>query len=293
MLVTTRTSVATGRGEVSYLHAGSGTATLFLHGVPGSAEAWRPVLDGLSPDAGRSVIVPDLLGFGGSRNRSTGIEGLGIDAQADAVIALLAHLDVTSATFVTHDFGGPVALRVFDRRPDLVDALVLSATNAFPDTPIPFPLSSIFWPVVGPLAAAAIFSPASLAAMLRTGAGDGAPKLDRQCYVGGRTQAAAIRTIFEHSLRNLREVYGPLEAVLGRLDVPTAVLWGDHDPFFALEHGRRTADAVGHATFVTLAGAGHFLPAERPEAYLAVLDGFTTELTPGPEADRDSTRAQK
>ena len=268
----TRRSLSTARGPISYLTGGHGAPVLFLHGVPGSALAWTPVLEGLASEV--TVVVPDLVGFGETPAPVPGgIGAIGLEAQAVAVAALLDALGVSSVLVVTHDFGGPVALRLFADRPDLFGGLVLSATNAFPDTPIPFPLSSIFWPVVGRAAAAAIFSPPSLALMLRTGAGSPDPKLDRSTYVGGQGQAAAIRTIFEHSLRNLRPVYAPLEAVLPTVDVPTAVIWGDQDPFFDVEHGRRTAVAIG-APFTVLPGAGHVLPAERPEAYLAAIESL-------------------
>ncbi len=115
--------------------------------------------------------------------------------------------------------------------------------------------------------------------MLRTGSGTPDPKLLHSTYVGDGRQARTIRAIFEHSLRNLREVYTPLEAVLSQLDVPTAVLWGDRDPFFNVDHGRRTADAIAGATFSVLPGAGHFLPGERPDAYVAAIESLRTSTS--------------
>lgn len=268
---TTRSSISTPRGQISFLTGGTGSPVLFLHGVPGSSATWSPVLEQLPERAG-TVFVPDLLGFGESAG-GEGIDAVGLDAQAQGVAALLDSFDLSSVLIVTHDFGGPVALQLSGGRKDLIGGLVLSATNAFPDTPIPFPLSSIFWPIIGSLAAAAIFSPASLRLMLRTGSGAGAPKLDGGSYVGRPEQARTIRTIFEHSLRHLEEVYAPLERILVGLSVPVAVLWGDRDPFFDATHGRRTADAVG-AALTLLPGAGHFLPAERPAAYVAAIDSL-------------------
>lgn len=261
---TTRRQAKTTHGRISFLDGGDGPAMLFLHGVPGSASVWEPLLDLLDD---RHVIAPDLLGFGGS----AGGRDLHAEAQAAAMVELLDVLGIGRATVVTHDFGGPVALRMFEQRPELFDGLLLAATNAFGDTPIPFPLSTILWPVVGPVAAHAIFSPASLRMMLRTGVGSPRPNLDPAVYVGDRRQAATIRTIFETSLRRLPELYGPLGRLLAKLDVPTEVVWGDRDPFFTIESGRRTADAIADARLTTLDGAGHFLPSERPAEMFTVV----------------------
>lgn len=256
---TVRGSAPTSHGGLSFLSGGDGPALLFLHGVPGSSRAWEAVVARL--DGSRRLVVPDLLGFGGSDDS----EDLHAQAQAAAIIELLEALRIERATVITHDFGGPVALRMIDQRPGLVDGLLLSATNAFGDTPIPFPLSMIFWPVVGPLAANAIFSPSSLRMMLRTGVGAPRTTLDASAYVGDRRQAHAIRTVFEDSLRRLAELYGPLAKLLPRLDIPTEVVWGDRDPFFTIDSGRRTAAAIPDANLTTVYGAGHFLPAERPD----------------------------
>lgn len=256
---TVRGSASTGHGDISFLVGGDGPALLFLHGVPGSARAWEAAVARL--DGSRHLVVPDLLGFGGSDDS----QDLHAEAQAAAMIELLEALGIERATVITHDFGGPVALHMIAQRPGLLDGLLLSATNAFGDTPIPFPLSMIFWPLVGPLAANAIFSPPSLRMMLRTGVGFPASKLDASAYVGDRRQAHTIRTIFEDSLRRLHELYDPLTELLPRLNIPTEVVWGDRDPFFTIDSGHRTAAAIPDAHLTTLSGAGHFLPAERPD----------------------------
>ena len=59
---------------------------------------------------------------------------------------------------------------------------------------------------------------------------------------------------------------------LKSVDMPSFVAWGDHDPFFPVEQGRRTANAIPGAQFEILEGAGHLLPDERP-AHVAPLIG--------------------
>lgn len=247
---------------IGYRRAGTGPPIVFLHGIPGGAASWREVAASLDASGyGFDIIIPDLLGFGGSERPRT-LADLHAAAQAEAIDGLLAELGVGPAVVVGHDFGGPVALLLAARRPAAVAALGLLATNTFTDTPIPFPLSSVNWPFLGPAARRVLFGRASLRMMLRRGTGAGSPP-DPKTYLGDRLQQRAIATIFAGSLVDLEALYRPVEAQLGALTVPVFVGWGDRDPFFPVSQGERTANAA-KADLRVYHGAGHFLPHERP-----------------------------
>ena len=190
-------------------------------------------------------------------------------AQARHLLELLDREGIREVILVAHDFGGPVAAHLLAMAPSRVSALALFATNAFPDTPIPFPLSLVKVPLLGPLAARLLFSRRSLAIMVRRGVGDPAIRLDVDRYVGGKDQRAAIASVFEVSLRRLRELYVPVEQALATAGVPALVGWGDRDPFFPVAIGRRTAELLAGARFCLYEGAGHFLPEERPDELTA------------------------
>lgn len=244
------------------------TAFLLIHGIPGSAATW----DGVAMLLGEhhDVLVPELLGFGAEP----------IPDVADALLApnqarhLLETLDRAGSDQVVvagHDFGGPVAAHLVAAAPERVAALALFATNAFPDTPIPFPLSTLTWPFVGEVAERLLFSRPSLEMMVRRGVGRPRPRLDVDRYIGDGRSQAAIATIFATSLRRLRELYTPVETALGSATVPAIVGWGDRDPFFPLAIGRRTADLLPNAHLRLYDGAGHFLPEERSAELAADL----------------------
>jgi pimeloyl-ACP methyl ester carboxylesterase len=231
-----------------YLHrfGAEGPLVVLLHGIPGSAGTWLGVAERLA--GSHRVLVPDLIGFGKSR-RSDRIGELWADAQAEALEKLIGE----PAVIAGHDFGGPVALTLFGRRPDLFRRLVLLATNAFADTPIPLPIRAVRWPLVGGIAEHVLMSGPGL----RLVAGGNAD-------VGDGSQVRATRRIFATALRELRDRYEPIEAVLPLIEAPATVVWGDEDPFFSVEQGRRLAASIPGARFRLLSGAGHFLPVERP-----------------------------
>ena len=255
---------------ISIKEFGGGPAVVLVHGIPGSAATWRPVADRLAAD--HRVLVPDLVGFGATGGTPP-IAELRAEAQAAELASALDRLAVRAATVVGHDFGGPVAIHLLDARPDLVGAIGLLATNAFADTAIPFPLSSVTWPVFGPAASRLLFSRPALRMLTRSMVGTPPIRLDARSYVGDSTQARAIRQIFTDSLANLAERYRPLEAILSRATVPAAVVWGDRDPFFSVAHGERTAVSLGVELRV-LPNAGHALPEERPDEVAAEIAGL-------------------
>jgi pimeloyl-ACP methyl ester carboxylesterase len=239
---------------------------ILLHGLPGSAAAWGEVQRELAQHC--QVLAPDLLGFGAS-SYPRAYEELWADAQADALIEVLERLGVEPAAVVGHDFGGPVALCLYRKRPDLVPRLALSATNAFTDTPIPLPISAVTWPLVGSLFAHALLSGPALRQMLRQGAGKPRPRLDPGVYLGDGGQQRTIRTIFSTSLRELAERYRTIESTLPQVQSPGLVVWGDSDPFFPLKQGERTVAALPDARLVVYEGCGHFVPGERPSRFAA------------------------
>lgn len=260
---------------MAYRRAGSGPTVVLLHGIPGQGRAWDHVRSAL----GRrfDVVVPDLIGFGDSdRPPKPTIDDVGPTAQASHVAALLDELGIRQATVVGHDLGAPVSVLLAAARPDLVAAASLLSGNTFPDTPIPFPLSLTTAPVIGTPAQRALFSGPSLALMLRQGTGPGATPPDAAVYLGDRGQRRAIAAIFAGALTRLAELYGPVADALRGLDVPVLVGWGDHDPFFPLAEGERTAAAAAHGRLHVFEGAGHFLPHERPED---VADAVATLAT--------------
>lgn len=258
-------SIDVGGGHVLSTHqAGSGSPILLLHGFPGSAMAWRSVMARLAVD--HRVIAPDLLGFGGSSKPRRAAD-LWVNQQATAVAEVLRQLGVTRVAVVGHDFGGPVAVALVARHPDLVSHLVLSATNVFPDTPIPMPVRAVTWPVVGRMVERLLFSRRGLASVLTSAVGRPVVVLDPTTYLGGDQQVRATRVIFAWSLRNLAALYESMPSVLDSVRVPSLVIWGTRDPFFPVAVADRTAAAIPGGRLAILEDAGHFLPEERPDEF--------------------------
>ncbi len=64
------------------------------------------------------------------------------------------------------------------------------------------------------------------------------------------------------------------EGALGRLDVPTLLLWGADDAFAPLAGAHRFQREIPHAELVVVEGAGHFVQEDAPEEVAAALTRF-------------------
>ncbi len=92
---------------------------LAIHGLTGHGQRWQRLAADHLPEI--SIAAPDLIGHG----RSTWAAPWTIDANVDALGALLEASADGPAVVVGHSFGGAIALQLAAARPHLVAALVL------------------------------------------------------------------------------------------------------------------------------------------------------------------------
>ncbi|SDZ21940.1 Pimeloyl-ACP methyl ester carboxylesterase [Saccharopolyspora shandongensis] len=107
--------------ELAYRVVGDGPElVVLLHGWPQTGACWRHVVEPLS--RGRTVVAPDLRGYGAS-----GLADSGYDKRSTAADlgGLIRHLGHESAVVIGHDRGARVAHRWALDRPAEVDSLVL------------------------------------------------------------------------------------------------------------------------------------------------------------------------
>ena len=115
--------------RLAHLDEGDGDPVVLLHGEPTWSFLWRKVIPPLL-EAGHRCIAPDLPGFGRS-DKPTDLDWYSYDRHTSAVADLLAELEVSDATFVVHDWGGPIGLRVAVDRPESCARFVAMDTGVF------------------------------------------------------------------------------------------------------------------------------------------------------------------
>ena len=275
----------------------SGRPVVLLHGMPQLSYAWRRVMP-LLP--GYRVIAPDLRGYGGSALPKSGrydLEVLADDLRIVIEWARARYDEGLAAKgggapsdrrvmLVGHDWGGPIAWTLAERRPDLVRHIV-AVNGPHPGVfareivdprqivrswyialfQVPFvelaiertDAALLLW-VMSAAAAPGTFGAEDLAgyrtALTRPGRARAIVEYYRQAF---------RKDLLEERRRLLRSP---------RISIPTTVVWGDDDLMLHPKQADGIRAFVDRVEIRRLPGVTHWVPEERPEAVAqAVIDG--------------------
>ena len=219
-----------------------------LHGWARRGADFRQVLEGLD------ALAVDLPGFGASPPPEAVI---GADGYATVLAGLLDGMD-RPPVLVGHSFGGRVAVCLAARYPDRVGPLVLTGAPLLRLGPGRQPSLGYRW----------------MRALNRMGmVSDGRMERIRQ-EKGSADYRAASGVMRDILVKAVHESYEPQ---LKALKSPVSLLWGEADSEVPVEVARRAVEMItgagGEAELEVLAGIGHFLPVQAPNALRRAIDG--------------------
>jgi haloalkane dehalogenase len=244
--------------RLAHLDEGEGAPVLFLHGEPTWSYLWRKVIPPVR-DAGFRCIAPDMAGFGRS-DKPVDIDWYTYDRHCAVVADLLEHLDLRECTFVLHDWGGPIGLRVAVENPDRVSRLVLMDTGVWTGRQ----KMNDAWLAFRDFVARTEDLPISMLVRraCKTDPGDevaaayDAPFPDVASKAGARAFPLIVPSEADHPTGQAGQRV--LEA-LREDERPTLILWADSDPVLPVRTGERFASAIGRPAPEIVPEAGHFL----------------------------------
>jgi pimeloyl-ACP methyl ester carboxylesterase len=270
----------------------SGQPVLLWHGFLGTSYAWRKVMP-LLADAGLSVLVPDMRGYGDS-DKPGGIDGYDGRSLATEFRRLVRQIGFGTGrqlTIVAHDMGAPAALLWAADHPDELSNLLyveepvlrlefLSKLIVY--TPDAAANGSMWWWLL-PLA----------------------PNAPETVIVGH--ERAYLSWFYDRvqsshhgvgaAIDEYTRTFSGTEGVLGALGVYRAAFrtidqtesLADHKirvPVIAVggelsrgDHVREMLESVAQTvTGVVIPGCGHFVPEERPDRIVELVLGLTGPL---------------
>jgi pimeloyl-ACP methyl ester carboxylesterase len=254
------------------VEAGSGEPVLLLHGYPQSSSCWRHQIPVLAQH--HRVIAPDWPGFGRSAPPPTAPT---YDAEVERIEQLVTSLRLERFNLVAHDYGGFLGLGYLRRYPHRVMRFAVLNSRAhktfrpwfyrfsqqqhWAATRVPAVLRRL------PLRRAHHYA---LRRYRRLGCYDDA--LEAQ-YLGWMGTPQGRRTYVDFFANyHVPQVPGLAES-LREITCPTAVIWGDRDPYIPFQTARELAEQIPAATLTRLRGADHYIMEERPaEVTEALLD---------------------
>jgi pimeloyl-ACP methyl ester carboxylesterase len=261
--------------RLRYAVGGAGPPLVLVHGLGGTIENWRALAPALA--ARHRVLVPDLPGHGRSSPLS---EASNLDPLSHAALEIAEAEDLRNAVWVGHSLGGVVAVRAAVLRPDAVRGIVLAAAAGIGSTSR---AAHVALAVLGAVRPGRLFAPfrhelahsrfGRRLVFGWWGAADAAglaPELAEAFLLG-----PSLHTDARQAARAL--LVSDPRSELDRVTCPCLCLWGASDNWVGLQDGMEYARRLG-APLRAIAGCGHLLIGERPDACLAAIEDFVESL---------------
>jgi pimeloyl-ACP methyl ester carboxylesterase len=261
--------------RLRYAVGGGESPLVLVHGLGGAIENWRALAPPLAER--HRVLVPDLPGHGRSAPLP---EVRDVDGLAEAVLAVVDAENARDAVWIGHSLGGVVALRAAALRPEAARGLVLAAAAGIGSASRAAQVTLTVLGVVRPGRLIAPHRQAWSRSRLGRRAAFGwwgvadpdalDPELAEAFLVG-----PAHHTDTRQAGRAL--LASDPRRELDRVSCPCLCLWGASDNWVRLDDGIEYARRL-RAPLRTIAGCGHLLIGERPDACLAAIHEFVDSL---------------
>jgi len=266
--------------SLSYAEAGAGPVLLLVHGLGGSSENWRAVIEPLSRE--HTVIVPDFPGHG----RSGPGGDYSVGGLASSLRDLLLILGHRRATVVGHSLGGGVAMQFTYQFPEIVERLVLVSSGGIGPEVSPL-LRAASLPGAGPFIAATAPLMRALASRLQRADKGGRPAstdLAEVAHGYGLLSDRERRAAFLSTVRSVIGVGGQKVSAVDRLylaeAVPVLIVWGGRDRLVPAHHAEHAHREIPGSRLEVFEGAGHLPQLEEPSRFVEVLERFLEETDP-------------
>jgi pimeloyl-ACP methyl ester carboxylesterase len=270
--------------SLAYDRRGSGPAVVLLHGWPGDRHDWRDVVARLGDAV--TTVVPDLRGFGESDKSVGDPAPYGAPGQAASVLGLIEELALERPVVAGYDVGSRTAQQLARTAPERVGALVLAPPlPGVGDRVLTPDAQTEFWYqpfhrlglsgrlLDGDRAAVRVYLEHFWSHWSGPAFTPDPVELDRLAGLYGEPGA------FTASIGWYRSGSGTVATSLAerppapaaRIQVPTTVLWPEHDPLFPPAWGDRLDEFFADVAWHDLTGVGHFSPLEAPDRFAAAI----------------------
>jgi pimeloyl-ACP methyl ester carboxylesterase len=244
---------------------------LLLHGITGHARVWDHLAERLLP--GRRVLALDQRGHGDSDPAPD--DDYRVGAMADDVAAFAGSLRLDRFALVGHSMGGRIAIKyagdhaarlerlvIIDIGPEINLAGLQRVRDMMANAPER--IESVEWAVEYIRRA----NPLQNVDMLRERVRHGL----RRRPDGELTwkYAKGLRDMMREGRRDAVDLWEPLP----RIPCPTLIVRGAESDILAPEVAKKMAERLPDGRVVEIEGAGHTVPADRPEEFVREIRGF-------------------
>jgi len=254
--------------ETTVLEAGDGPPVVLLHGgIECGGAYWAPVIARLAEH--NRLVVPDAPGLG----ESLPVRRLDDDTFAAWFTGVLEQTHAEQPTLVAHSLLGSATARLVARRGDLLRGLVVYGVPGVGPYRMPMRLRyvAIRFGIRPSARNAERFDRFALLDL------DANRRRDPEWFAAFDAYARSQATL-RHVKRTMRRLIAAEtkqipDTELGRIAVPTTLLWGRHDRMVPLDLAQGAAERLGWPLRV-IDDAAHAPHMEQPEAFVDALSAI-------------------
>ncbi len=257
---------------------------LFLHGFPECWYSWRAQMPALA-SLGYRVWAPDLRGYG-QTDRPPHREDYAIETLMEDVGALIDASGARETVLLAHDWGGVIAWYFATRKVRPLQRLVvmnLPHPQVMQEHLLPRQIFRSWYalffqlPRLPEMAMRARNYHAVRAAFLNMAIDKSRfPRELLQFYCDEAARPGALTAMFNYYRALIRGGGGARQRALGfaKIDVPTLMLWGEHDAALGKETTYGTERYVNDLTIRYLPRVSHWVQQEAPEKVNAMVTAW-------------------
>jgi pimeloyl-ACP methyl ester carboxylesterase len=252
--------------RLNAIEAGQGGPPLvLLHGLFGSARNFGTVQRALARH--RRTIALDLRNHGASPHAAD----MRYATMAADVLETLEQLGALPAMLLGHSMGGKAAMQAALTQPDAVARLIVADI-----APVPYPPHLL---TIAEAMAALRLAPGTTRAEADAALAEAVTDAGMRAFLLQNLQAGAAprwRIGLSEIIAGFADIEAWVTPADARYDRPTLFIAGATSNYIKPEHREVIRSLFPRARFVTLKNAGHWLHADNPAGFVAVVEAFLT-----------------
>ena len=246
--------------HLAYYEAGRGSALILLHGLGADSRHWAANIDALARHF--RVIALDQIGFGQSDKP---LMRYTVGHFSDYLRGFLQAVNIPKASLVGNSLGGWVALDFAIRHPQMVDKLVLvDSAGLHPASELKMPPGGL--KDLTPLNTRRFFD--LMEANKEWATTDLGPDAFERHVQNGDSYTVASSVAEMITGRDFED------KKLGKVNVPTLIIWGRDDLLIPLPMGEQLHQGIAGSQMMVFDGTGHIPMVGKPAEFNEAVEKF-------------------
>jgi pimeloyl-ACP methyl ester carboxylesterase len=246
--------------KIAYYEAGKGSVVILIHGLGADSRHWAANIDAISQYF--RVIALDQIGYGQSDKP---LMRYTVENFSDYLHGFLQAVKIPKASLVGNSLGGWVALDFTIRHPQMVEKLVLVDAAGLR------PTAALKWPegerkTLTPLNTHWFFD--LMEANKEWVATDLGPNAFERHVQNGDSYTVASSVAEMFTGRDFED------EKLGKVHVPTLIIWGRDDVLIPLAMGEQLHQGIAGSQMIVIDGTGHIPMVGKPVEFNQAVRKF-------------------